>query len=71
MANEQTPAIDDLHAVYKIDLTGQEIDLVCNYLDLVVKSGGGLQAATVILPLVEKLTAPRVAAMAARPAKPA
>lgn len=62
-AAEAVPqAPTDLETVYRPELTGADIDLLGNLIDAWVKSGG-LQVVHLAMPLLEKVTAPRKAAM--------
>jgi hypothetical protein len=56
---------DDLDTVYRPELTGKDIDLLGNLIDAWVKSGG-VQVVAMAMPLLEKITAPRKAAMKAK-----
>jgi hypothetical protein len=52
----------DLDTVYRPELTGRDIDLIGNLIDAWVKSGG-VQVVGVAMPLLEKVTASRRAAL--------
>jgi hypothetical protein len=61
------PRANDLDTVYRPELTGQDIDLLGNLIDAWVKSGG-VQVVAAAMPLLDKITAPRKAAMKENPA---
>jgi hypothetical protein len=65
-AAEATP-FNDADTVYNPDLTGKDIDLLGNLIDAWVKSGG-VQVVAMAMPLLDKITAPRKAAMKAKDA---
>lgn len=56
---------DDLDTIYRPELTGRDVDLLGNLIDAWVKSGG-VQVVSVAMPLLEKVTAPRKAALQAK-----
>lgn len=61
----QTARPDDLDTVYQPELTGKDIDAIGNIFDQVIRASG-IQGSMIVLPLLEKITAPRKAAMAAK-----
>lgn len=56
----------DLDTSYQVELTGRDIDLLGNLIDAWVRTGG-VQVVAEAMPLLEKVTAPRRAALAAKP----
>jgi hypothetical protein len=58
---------NDLDTIYQPELTGRDIDVLGNLIDAWVKHGG-LQVVGAAMPLLEKITAPRKAAMKAKDA---
>lgn len=59
------PAPNDLDTIYSVPLTGQEIDTIGNIFDQVIRASG-IQGSLVVMPLLEKIVAPRKAALAAK-----
>lgn len=60
---ETTGALpDDLDTIYRPELLGRDIDLLGNLIDAWVKHGG-IQVVGVAMPLLEKIVAPRKAAL--------
>lgn len=64
VAKAPAPIADDLDTVYHPALTGRDIDLLGNLIDAWVKSAG-IPVVQTAMPLLEKVTAPRRAAMKA------
>lgn len=56
----------DLDTSYQVELTGRDIDLLGNLIDAWVRTGG-VQVVAEAMSLLEKVTAPRRAALAAKP----
>ena len=61
-------ALNDLDTIYRPELTGRDIDLLGNLIDAWIKADG-VRAVQVAMPLLEKVTAPRRAAMKAKEPK--
>jgi len=56
------PAIDDANTVYRPEITGRDTVQLVQFFDALVR-GGGVTVASVAVPLLQKLTAPRDAAI--------
>lgn len=61
----QAQQAPDANTIYRPELTGADIDLLGNLIDAWVKHGG-VQVVGVAMPLLEKIVAPRKAALAER-----
>jgi len=57
------PMAPDADAIYRPELTGADIDVLGNLIDAWVKHGG-IQVVGAAMPLLQKITAPRLAALA-------
>lgn len=59
---EPAKEVPDATTIYRPELTGADIDLLGNLIDAWVKHGG-VQVVGVAMPLLEKVVAPRKAAL--------
>lgn len=59
---ESPKEVPDANTIYRPELTGADIDLLGNLIDAWVKHGG-VQVVGVAMPLLEKIVAPRKAAL--------
>ena len=62
-APQAAPRSPDADTIYRPELTGRDLDVLVNLIDSWVKHGG-LQVVGDAMPLLQKVTAPRLAALA-------